>query len=356
MKIAVSADKVLSSVKEKRPVILSPRRISSCANQLCDHFHPRLCAALITPLMKMVRGWRLAVGGSEGTRSNFSRYETSPRGRLRFRMSDLKLSAISACFFAVFCCSAAGQRGSAGYVPQINAGDRALAAHKYASAAYAYRYALEWNPDGVEAHVGLGNVYLKTGKKDRARDQFAEALRIKPHSSEAERGIHDARTPGQEEAAFQVLEKEAQSEPNNADVQTTYAEELIERDRLLEGKERATAALKLNSHMWHAYCALGRIAAKEGDDKTATDDLEIAVSHDDEDDDAIAALGELAMKNKQYVYAALWYRKLVKILPDERDGYQKLIGALDAGNQTAEADRVRADLKQLELLLAAGDN
>jgi tetratricopeptide (TPR) repeat protein len=268
----------------------------------------------------------------------------------------IEFKMISSLVAAAAVCSAhAWQRGSAGYVPQINAGDKALAAHNYTAAAEAYRSALEWKPDGVEGRIGLGNVYLKLGKKDRAIDQFASALRIKPHSPEAERGIHDAKTLGQEEAAFEALEALAKAEPDNADLQTTVAEELIERDRLLEAKPHADAALKLNSHMWHAYCALGRIAAKEGDDKTATDDYEIAVSHDDKDDDAVAALGELAINQKQYVYAALWFRKLVKILPDEREGYQKLIEALDAGNQKAEATKVRAGLKKLQKRLAAAE-
>jgi Tfp pilus assembly protein PilF len=249
---------------------------------------------------------------------------------------------------------APAQRGSAGYTPQIHAGDRALADHRYASAAYAYRYALEWNPKGVEAHVGLGNMYLKLGKKDRALDEFAAALSIEHHSSEAERGIHDARTPGQEEAAFQALEAQAKAEPNNPDVQTTYSEELIERDRLPEAKERAEAALKLDAHMWHAYCALGRIAAHDGDDATADKDLQLAVSHDGEDDDAIGTLGDMAMKHQQFTYAAFWFAKLVKILPDEREGYQKLIAALEGGHQEAEADKAQASLKQLEARLAAG--
>lgn len=269
---------------------------------------------------------------------------------------ELRFFVLTAAVFAVGAASGGIQRGSAGYLPQIRAGDRALAEHRYSSAAYAYRYALEWNTNGVEAHVGLGYVYLKTGKRERALDQFAAALHIKPHSDEAERGIHLARTPSEEESAFQDLVLQAKAEPNNADVQTTYSEELIERGRRAEAKDRAEAALKLNPNMWHAYCALGRIAAHDGDDQLAEHDLEIAVGHDDQDDDAIETLGDIATKHLQYTYAEFWYRKLVKILPDERAGYEKLISTLDSAGKKDEADRVRAQLAILEQRLQQGDS
>ena len=195
---------------------------------------------------------------------------------------------------------------------------------------------------------------MKTGKPGRALDQFAAALRIQPHNDGAERGIHQARSPQEEEAAFEALEAIAKAEPNNADVQTTYSEELIERGRGAEAKDRAEAALKLKAGMWHAYCALGRIAAHEGDDQLAEHDLQIAVSHDDDDDDAIETLGDIAMKHQQLSLAEFWYRKLVHILPDEREGYQKLIAALDGVGNKDDAEKMRARLKALEQELNAG--
>ena len=44
------------------------------------------------------------------------------------------------------------------------------------------------------------------GRQQRAREQFAAALKIQPHSAEAERGIHEARSDGEEQEAFQELE------------------------------------------------------------------------------------------------------------------------------------------------------
>jgi|GEM_PF-1602587 len=247
------------------------------------------------------------------------------------------------------------QRGSAGYVPQINAGSRAFVQHRYMSAAYYFRYALTWDPRGVAAHVGLGEVYLKIGKRDRALDEFSAALKIDPHSSEAERGIHEVRTEGQESQAFDDLVRLVQAEPNNADVLTTYSEELVERSRLEEAKTFADKALAIDPKQWHAYCALGRIAARGGDLATARRDLSLSIAHDPSDDDALTTLGELELEAKQYRAAVDWFRRLVRVLPEEREGHDKLAQALEASGDAAGAAKERAIVKEIEAR-TAGSN
>ena len=221
------------------------------------------------------------------------------------------------------------QRGSAGYVPQVNAGDRALRDHEYIAAASHYRNALEWDSNGVSAHVGLGNVYLKTGQKQRALEQFAAALKVAPHSAEAERGIHEARSDGQEQEAFQELEIVVTREPNNADIHTTYAEELLERDRVDEAESQAKLSLKLDPHQWHAFGVLGEVALRKGDLVSARSNLEIAVKHDEADDDSLLALGDLELRQKNYTAAVKDYRKLTKLVPEESEGHLRLADALD---------------------------
>src|SRR5579871_3460204 len=116
------------------------------------------------------------------------------------------------------------QRGSAGYIPQLNQGREALKEKKWYSAATHFREALSWDRTGVDAHVGLGNAYLGAGEVKRALEEFKSALRLNPHSATAEFGIHQARSASEEEAAFEALEAQVKREPDNADVQTTYAE------------------------------------------------------------------------------------------------------------------------------------
>lgn len=240
------------------------------------------------------------------------------------------------------------QRGSAGYTPQVNEGERALGDHRYSSAASHFRYALQWDSKGVEAHVGLATVFLKTGKRQRALQEFAAALAISPHSSAAERGIHDARSEGEEQAAFQDLEDAVNREPNNPDLATTYAEELIERNRLAEASQAAKKALSIDPRQWHAYCALGRIAAATGNIDEARSDLKLAILHDDGDDDALEALGDIELKQGKPAEAIKLFRQLVKVVPDESEGYRRLASAYDAIGDKATAVSMRDRATQIE--------
>jgi Tfp pilus assembly protein PilF len=240
-----------------------------------------------------------------------------------------------------------GQRGSSGYIPQLYRGQEALKAKKWSSAASYFRTALEWNRNGVEAHLGLANVYLHRGQMKRAIEEYNVVFRLNPHSAEAERGVHQARSAGEEDAAFLALQEQVKAEPNNADALTTYAEELVERNRLEEGQKEAELALRLEPGLGHAYCALGRIAAREGKDDEAQKDLLIATRRDSTDDDAFSTLGDLAMKAKDYKQAVTYYRRVVQIVPDETEGYQKLIAALTAAGDTRGADRAKTLLDRL---------
>jgi Tfp pilus assembly protein PilF len=266
-------------------------------------------------------------------------------------MSGRTSTLIATLFVCCVCLPSRGyggmQRGSAGYIPQLYRGQQALREHRWASAASYFRTALEWNRTGIDAHLGLADVYLHTGRPKRAIEEYNVVFRMNPHSSEAERGIHEARTEGEEEASFQALVEQVKAEPNNADVHTTYAEELVERNRLDEAQKEAETALKLDPRQGHAYCALGRIAAKQGDDDRARRNLEIAVKRDSTDDDAFATLGDLAMKAKDYKQAVAYYRHVVQIVPDETEGYHKLLDALKAAGDTHGAEREQAALDRL---------
>lgn len=241
-----------------------------------------------------------------------------------------------------------GQRGTAGYIPQLNLGDRAFAAKHYTAAASYYRTALQWNASGVAAHVGLGNVYLKTSRTERAREEFAAALKLSPHSAEAERGIHLARTDSEEQEAFQELEQLVPREPKNADLHTTYAEELLERDRREDAKAQAEIAIKLDPNQWHSFGVLGQIAMLSGDVKSAVTHLETAIKHDPNDDDSLVALAQIELDRKNIGVAVKLLRQLVRVAPEESVGHSKLAGALELIGDQEGAKRERAAAAAIE--------
>ena len=245
---------------------------------------------------------------------------------------------------------ASAQRGSQGYTAQLYQGLASFKANRFNAAAYHFRSALEWNQQGVDAHIGLGRVYLQTGKEERAIEEFQAALRLKPHSADAERLIHAARersNKGEEEKAFQDLERLVEREPKNADLHTTYAEELAERDRLPEAQKEAEMALKLDGKQGHAYCALGRIAFKQGKQADAQKYLETALHFDNTDDDALTALGDLAMQAKDYRRASDYYRRVVTLVPDQIEGHKKFLEALTTLGDTRRSEKEKAAIDRL---------
>jgi len=189
----------------------------------------------------------------------------------------------------------------------------------------------------------------------KAREEFAAALKISPHSADAERGIHEARSDGEEQEAFQELEQAVPQEPKNADLHTTYAEELLERDRVGEAKAQANLALSLDPHQWHAFGVLGQVAMKNGDLTGARQHLNTAIQHDGTDDDSLAALGDLEVLEKHYPAAVRLYRQLVKVAPEESQGHRKLADALDLAGDKDAAARERAVADGIEAAAKAKD-
>ncbi len=256
----------------------------------------------------------------------------------------------SLCLLCLLPLTASAQRGSQGYTAQLYQGQASFKSNQFNAAAYHFRTALEWNQGGADAHIGLGQVYLKTGEPTRAIEEFQAAIRLKPHLAEAERLIHSAReksNQGEEEKAFQELEAQAKREPKNADIHTTYAEELVERDRLEEALKEAELALKLDSRQGHAYCALGRIASRQGNEAAAQKYLETALRFDNTDDDALTSLGDLAMKAKDYRRASDYYRRVVNLVPEQVEGHKKYLAALKVLGNTGRAEKEEAAIAHL---------
>ena len=255
------------------------------------------------------------------------------------------LPSLSCCLTLLMCASAHADRNA--FPRLMYNGRTALARENWTAAASSFRGALSYDPRSADAHAALGTAYLHLVLIERAQDEYTAALRLNIHCAEAERGLHLLRTTDQEAAAFKALEEQVKREPNNADLHTSYAEELTERDRFDEAQKEAETALRLKPHLGHAYCALARVAIHKGNDVEARKDFTIAIQADKRDDDAVAGLGDLAMKEKDYKAAVALYRRAVTIVPDERQWHEKLRDALAAAGDSEGAAQENAILAKL---------
>ena len=234
-----------------------------------------------------------------------------------------------------------------GYVRQLNQGMRGLQEGKWISAAYHFRLALEWDGKGVDARIGLGNVYLKMGKVTPALEEFNAALRLRQHCAEAKQGMEQARADEYGERAVLALAKQVKNEPGNAEAHAAYAVALIERIQTEPARSEAEVALKLNVKLGHAYYVLARIALTEDRVEEASTLIEKAIRLDDTDSDALALLGDLAMKKGDPIRAISFYRRLVRILRDESEGHRKLMEALEAAGDSHGAAREKQVLERV---------
>jgi Flp pilus assembly protein TadD len=75
------------------------------------------------------------------------------------------------------------------YDAAVKAGDEARAAGNIDSAIPLYGRALQTNPDGVEAKVGLGQAYLAIGASEEAAAQFRDVLAKRGGNAAARRGL-----------------------------------------------------------------------------------------------------------------------------------------------------------------------
>ena len=135
-----------------------------------------------------------------------------------------------------------------------------------------FRLAVAARPDAPHLHKDLAYTLLKTGEREEARDQFAEALRIdaKDEQSSLEYGFLCFETKRPIEARRIFLRwKSAGSERTNKTAAAAF--ESIDRP-LREGIERWKAAVAAAPEQWSAHEELARLAEER-------DELGLAGEH-----------------------------------------------------------------------------
>ena len=253
---------------------------------------------------------------------------------------------VSSCFVLPSVGWAAPSRPSA--VMEVYWGNRDINRSYWSRAISHFRQAIGKDSRRADAFVGLGRAYRGLGDTSRARESFAAALRIKPHIDQAETGLHDVMSPEEHDRMLVDIETRAKNAPRDADLQTTYAEELLERNRYEEAEQAAKSALQIDKTESHAQGVLGLIALHRNQKEEAVRLLGLAIRADDSDDDSWAGLGDIAMSDKDFTHAATYYRGAVKAAPDHADWHEKLAAALTASGDTAAAALESANAAKLK--------
>jgi tetratricopeptide (TPR) repeat protein len=133
-----------------------------------------------------------------------------------------------------------------------------------------FRAALRLDPDLAQAHASLGVALARSGNRKEAVSEMQAAVRLDPQNqefasnlraaqtSDYDRAMELAKTPGKLQEAIQLFESELRSHPENAEAHNNLGFALTHYpDRLPEAIGHFEAALRINPNYADAHYNLG---------------------------------------------------------------------------------------------------
>ena len=215
--------------------------------------------------------------------------------------------------------------------------------HKYAEAVNDYNQALKLMPNIKEAHNALGNIYLKQGDKELAKNHFNQAVLLDENYAEA---LANLAMADNDLDRLSELEKRFPSEPlipyrmalfyrnqNNTDLAYEKAlksaelfpdddtflllgELCLQQNNLTQAKNFFTQALQINSH---CVAALINLANMEEAPEQAESLYRQALNFEPRNADAHINYADYLYRNRRLIEALEEYRHSVILAPKKTE-------------------------------------
>lgn len=122
----------------------------------------------------------------------------------------------------------------------------------------AYRAALLLQPDGVEAHLGLGRLLAKNGRRDDATAELRRAAALDPDGPDALYELGLLLAPGAE--SLSLLEHATRERASFGDAWIALGEQQLAAGHLAEARKAGDEALKADGSTAAPLLLLGRVA------------------------------------------------------------------------------------------------
>jgi tetratricopeptide (TPR) repeat protein len=122
----------------------------------------------------------------------------------------------------------------------------------------AYRAAIGLKPDGVDAHVGLGRLLVRNGKKDDGVAELRKALQLDPNGPDALFELGMALAPGSE--SLGLLDKATHERPSFAEAWLALGNQQLSSGHVAEAKKAAEAAVRNDPNTVGPHVLLGKVA------------------------------------------------------------------------------------------------
>jgi tetratricopeptide (TPR) repeat protein len=139
----------------------------------------------------------------------------------------------------------------------------------------AFREAIAWRADGVDAHVGLGRVLLKNGRKDEALTELRKAVDLDPNGPDALYELAMALPPGTESTA--LLEQATRERPSFVDAWLALGAQNLSAGRIAQAKTAAQAVTRSDPKSVGSRVLLGKVALAESRPDDAIKEAETAL-------------------------------------------------------------------------------
>lgn len=208
----------------------------------------------------------------------------------------------------------------------------------YSDATTAYFRATELDPKRTEAYLGLGAVLLRQNDSAGALTIYQRLLTLEPNHPEANAIVGSLLVrQGNYPAAIAHLQKVIRLAPQESsawlDLTTAYQQQ----NQISQAFQTIDTFLQRYPRHSQAHYLRGKLLQQQGQIQAALSAYKKAVSFDTQPVSALIALGEVQLKQKDYLQATVTYRRLTDLVPNNPSIYYNLGLALKGRNRMGEA-------------------
>lgn len=185
--------------------------------------------------------------------------------------------------------------------------------------------AAKLDPSNYDVHYNLGLAYIEAGNKEKAKEEFAKAIELKPDKKEAK-------------TAAEALKEQEEVQGENISTLLQKAKDLMADGKKDEAGEVLKKCLKLDAKNYEIYLLLGKLSNQSEDFQLGINYLQQALDLNNQDPQVYYYMG--------YAYEHLYDKdkKDVNQLNEAKKNYTKAFD-LDMKYDFAKGDIKRIDEK-----------
>lgn len=209
--------------------------------------------------------------------------------------------------------------------------------------------AIQKNPDGAQARLLLGEIYLRLGKGDEAEKEFSRAgkLGVNPESLKLQLGKAWLLMGEYKQVLEKITPSANASQRNKAAILRMHGDALLGLRKPEEGCKRYKDSLVVDPSHVPAYWGLANCAIAKGDLSDARAMIETAIKIDGTDSESWEVLGNFELLNNNLPAAAEAYATALKHDPGRLSA---LFGRAQIYAFTGKSAEAKGELERIKKL------